>query len=158
MVDDLDSITIPSGVVGIGRRAFYKSDSLKEVNFSEGLISIEEGAFFGCKSLEMLKFPKSLRFLSKDSFTLCKSLTSVDISLGNEDLLIDDNAFYDCAKLEKVKILGKNVRICHRVFGECPELRTVILSNGTRFDDDAFEGCNKDLEIKMVDLEKGLKD
>ena len=100
----------------------------------------------------MLKLPKSVRSLSGGSFRFCDSLKTIDISLGNERLIIMDEAFADCQNLESVKILGKNVRICRRVFGKCPELRTVILSNGTRFDDDAFEGCNKDLEIKMVDL------
>ena len=45
ILQDLDSITIPSGIVEIGESAFYRSNRLNRIDFSEGLIGIGSKAF-----------------------------------------------------------------------------------------------------------------
>ena len=77
---------------------------------------------------------------------------------GNERLLIMDEAFADCQNLESVKILGKDVFISSKVFANCPNLKLVTISKNTLYMSNTFENCNENLEIKMVDLEKGLRD
>ena len=100
----------------------------------------------------MLRLPKSVRTLSAQTFRYCDNLKTVDISLGNERLTIGDEAFADCQNLETVKILGKDVFLSNKVFANFPNLKSVTFSKSTLFKDNAFENCNKDLEIKMVDL------
>lgn len=63
-----------------------------------------------------------------------------------------DEAFADCQNLETVKILGKDVFLSNKVFANCPNLKSVTFSKSTLFMDNAFENCNENLEIKMVDL------
>ena len=54
---NLQCITIPDGVVRIGRKAFGACISLVEVSLPKSLALIEDGAFSACRSLTSARFP-----------------------------------------------------------------------------------------------------
>ena len=56
---NIKNITIPEGIVTIGRRAFYNCISLTEVKLPNSLISAEERVFEGCKNLKKIVFGAS---------------------------------------------------------------------------------------------------
>ena len=53
----LESVTIPSSVVDIGKNAFHRCRNLSEVTFNDGLRKVGDGAFSNCESLESVTLP-----------------------------------------------------------------------------------------------------
>lgn len=75
----LESLTIPSSVTRIGKKAFVMCTNLKTLNLSEGLESIGEMAFWNCNSLETLTIPSTVTTIDRMAFANCVNLTSVTL-------------------------------------------------------------------------------
>lgn len=54
----IDKVIIPHGVVSIGDNAFYKCTALKEITIPDSVTSIGVFAFYGCSSLKSIYIDK----------------------------------------------------------------------------------------------------
>lgn len=104
-----DKYIVPSdyngkAVVGIGERAFFRHDKLKEVVFTT---------------------PENIEYIGKLAFSECYNLKSIDISFVNE---ISRNAFSYDSSLESVTLSAR--RLGASVFYKCESLKNVNLKEG----------------------------
>ncbi len=67
----LTEITVPPGVIRIGKWAFLEFKNLEKVILPEGLEEIQSGAFSECTKLTEVTFPESLRSLGGSAFYDC---------------------------------------------------------------------------------------
>ena len=66
--NDIERITIGSGVRKMGEDTFRFSRKLKEVIISEGTTVIGRGAFYDCPHLEYIIIPNSVKEIGKNAF------------------------------------------------------------------------------------------
>lgn len=95
---------------------------VEEVVLPEGLEVIGEQAFSGCVNLKEIHFPEGLR-------------------------VIEDDAFWDCDLLEELYLPASLESIGSDAFGDCDSLRVVHLPESCQVDEEAFDGCDDDLEL-----------
>ena len=132
---NLTSITIPNSVTFIGGSAFSGS-GLTSITIPNGVTDIGYQAFKGCTSLTSVTIPNSVTSIQGCAFWNCTSLTSITIPASVE--IIMNGAFYGCHNLKTVTIYAPSCDLIN---------------------DDAFSGCNDDLQIyvfsDLVDTYKG---
>lgn len=125
--EKLTSVSIPEGVVSIGRCAFMYCD-LTALTLPEGVEILEDYAFSDCRRLDAISFPDSLTTLGEFAFYGCFDLQSLTVPkgvtslngwvfsycLGLKEVIIHENvtslenyAFYDCKKLKNIIFLGQ---------------------------------------------------
>ena len=83
----IKSVTVPTGVRGIGSRAFYGCTALETLVIEGGVLTICTDAFSGCTAL-------------------------ADVSIGEGLIYMGDRAFYECTELYSIEIPES-----HCVFG-----------------------------------------
>lgn len=93
---NLESVTIPDGVIGIDRFAFSGCDSLQTANLPNGLVEINDGAFYNCPNLTEAYIPNSVKHLGTACFQ-DTGITNVKIPDGLEK--IGGQAFWGCKSL-----------------------------------------------------------
>ncbi len=76
------SISLPSTLKRIERRAFYNVWSLRRIVLPEGLEYIGADAFHGCKQLYEIVIPDSVTEVAKGAFDWCHGLDRVVIGAG----------------------------------------------------------------------------
>lgn len=137
---DLVSITMPKGLVSIGKGAFSNCVCLERVIFQDGLISIGESAFKKCKSLKEFTIPESVEEIGPYAFKECTSLKSIDIP--KKILYLDKQVFQKCESLESVSLPDTLVEIKNASFMSCRKLKNInIPSNVKVIDTAAFVNC-----------------
>ena len=77
------NVTIPEGVVSIGREAFAENSSLTSVTIPTSVISIGEGAFANCSSLASITIPSRVNSIGDWAFGGCENLTSITVDNQN---------------------------------------------------------------------------
>lgn len=75
---DIESVTIPAGVLRLGVEAFYCCRRLRKITFAGDcrLQTIEE-ACFGGSALEKIVIPDSVQIIDDRAFCCCKALKAV---------------------------------------------------------------------------------
>lgn len=152
--DDSSVITIPEGVIVIGREvfenfkglksvgmrnsvshieawAFYMCKNLRKIRMSNNLVSIATGAFAECINLEDLVLPNSVKYIGNKAFAGCSSLKK--IILPNSIEVIEDEAFADCYALESVIIPDSIKSIGRYVFSGCKKLTIYYTGSKTQW-------------------------
>lgn len=124
---------------------FEGCDNLKSVIINEGVIGILMNTFNGKKLLETVILPNSLKVIEEKSFYLCTSLSSIVLPKGLER--IDSNAFANSG-LTEVTISKTNgqLEIQGGAFSYCENLVTVNFEEGVSilfFGNGQFQGCPK---------------
>ena len=61
-------VTIPDGVTGIGKRAFYGCKTIDSIIIPEGVTSISDEAFMSCKNLKSVTIPSSVKTIGRCAF------------------------------------------------------------------------------------------
>ena len=115
--DELNYISIPSGVTTIGESAFYKCENLAGVVLHENLESIGKNAFAYCDSLYSIRLPDSLTSLGEAAFYSCDALFRVE--LGANLTSIGNETFLNCANLYTVHIGGALTEVGKKAFKGC---------------------------------------
>ena len=67
-------VTVPDGVTGIGRSAFYACESLTSLTIPAGVTSIGDWAFWNCRGLTSLTIPEGVTVIGDWAFCNCCSL------------------------------------------------------------------------------------
>ena len=146
------SLSLPSGVTSIGKRAFYGCRGLTSLSLPSGVTSIGDETFYDCSGLTSLSLPSGVTSIGKRAFEYCSSLTS--LSLPSSVTSIGDEAFDRCWNLKNVQCyinddiesyLSKghlNFRFCTDIkyFLDGQEMTNVTIpSNITRLGEYAFQ-------------------
>ena len=95
--DDINSVTVQSGVTSIGARAFDWCRYLTSVSLPEGLTSIGEGAFRYCQSLPSLTVPASVESVGIEAFKFLAydiSGCTLTFASGSRLTSVGGDAFY----------------------------------------------------------------
>lgn len=161
---NLESIVLPSSLVGVGKGAFARCKKLEEVviedknESSSCLKVIDEGAFFD-SGLEKIELPKSIKCIDRVAFNNCANLVSV-IFKGTDDNTssleyICDEAFSNCG-LQKIEI-PKSVKVIgDEAFRNCQDLLTVEIKGEQDspgklelIGRSAFDNCRKLYSLKL---------
>ena len=83
---NLDAITLPNSVTGIGYGGFSNC-GLTEIIFPSNVVSIEEDAFNGCSNLTTLTFEGTVPpTFGVDVFAYCSALTTIYVPNGLQAL------------------------------------------------------------------------
>ena len=120
------SITLPTHMRSIGRKAFSENDRLTSVVMPQTLLTLGQGAFEHCYALTSIAIPDSLRVISKEAFNSCIKLSS--ITWGNAVEEIGDYAFWAMGQMSSTHITVLDFPATLRKVGEA-----------------AFGACNNNL-------------
>ena len=99
--NNITSVKIPSSVVFIGNKAFFRLSKITSVTIPDSVVRIGSEAFAWCSALTSVKFGKGLEYLDSYAFndTALKSVT-----LPSGLVSIGSGVFYDCGNLQKLVI------------------------------------------------------
>ncbi len=143
-------ITVPTGTVGIGARAFMNCKNCEKIVLPDTVTSIEKEAFSGCPAAE-INIPSGVKTLSSFSF-YGSGLREADIPEGVE--AVEDSAFAYCPSLEKVVIPSSCKKIGANAFRGCVAIKELVISEGVEaIGDYAFEECSG---LRKVYIPDGL--
>jgi len=119
------AVTIPEGIVGIGRGAFKEMFDLETVTMPESLRCIASGAFEDCSWIQNLQFMSGLRYVGPEAFMGCSSLLGASFADGVEH--IGANAFKDCWQMTSVRLPYTVAYIGDGAFTGCSAIRGVTV-------------------------------
>ena len=105
------NVTIPSGVVKIGERAFQGNTFLKTVTLSGVLETIGNSAFNGCTSLGNVTIPETVTEIGNSAFQKCEAFTQITVPTGVKSL--GENAFYGCSSAKTIYYYAKNAEFAY---------------------------------------------
>jgi len=152
MQSGIIKIFIPETLSTIEDFAFLGCYNLKEIKLPENLQKLNNSVFQDCWSLDNIIIPKNVTSIGSNCFCNCKSLESIkmhdeikgynfacfygcinlkEITLENNNIfkvLIDDQSFTNCTKLEKV-ILKGNFDFYPTIFETCSSLKSLTIFN-----------------------------
>jgi hypothetical protein len=111
----------------VAERACYGNDVITEVILPDSLISIGELAFSECKSLKKVTV-EGCETIGYAAFRNSKKLRSV--SLPDNLVTMEDEAFYGCARLGKTVIPSSVTKIGVDAFSGCEQLYLDVSDNG----------------------------
>ena len=147
---NLRSINIPDKVGSVGREAFYGCMRLYDVLIGSSVSEVGELAFASCEFMETIKVDARNPYL--DSRNDCNAV----IRTSTNELLagcketrcpplverIADKAFYQCKRLQTIKLPETVKSIGLQAFKDCLWLRRAYIDNrDCQIADGAFEGC-----------------
>ncbi len=136
----LKSITIPGSVKTIGNDAFVNCKSLAEVIIFDGVETIGAHAFDTCFRITKITIPDSVTSIGDDAFYACTGIK--EIVIPENVISLGERSFYWCTDLEKVTVSDNNdLKVGPFAFGNCRDLKIVILNSEAEYDPDAFFDC-----------------
>ncbi|MCQ2587550.1 MAG: leucine-rich repeat protein [Treponema sp.] len=133
----LESVTLPSSVTSIGRKAFYNCTRLTSVTIPSGVTSIGEDAFYNCTGLTSVTIPSGVTSIGDRTFKKCTELTSITIPSGVTS--IGDSAFHDCYRLTSITIPSSVTSIGSDAFQNCNSITVVETDNAGKWAGINFE-------------------
>lgn len=116
-VYSIDSITLPEGLLSIGRAAFVYNRDLKYIHLPNSLRSMGEWAFEGCRSLKSITLPPNVEDINRGAFQSCSSLTSVVLPANLR--YIGASAF-SSTQIKEIHIPPTVETIAESAFNGCP--------------------------------------
>jgi len=165
----LASITFPSSLKIVGKRAFAACTSLRTVVIPEGVTEIGDDAFAGCRSLASVTLPNTLTRLGRSAFSVEFEILGVyegiesmpvfkSIKLPERLEIIEQSTFSGVKTLTSIVIPEGVTQIEEYAFSGCISLTSVTLpSTITSIGDNAFRGCTALTTIKIPDSGDNLR-
>lgn len=151
-----ENIMLPAGINGetyqIRQYAFYDLDFIKSVTIPTGVVGIGNYAFKDCDGLETLVIGADVSTMGTQAFYSCGSLKTVTIDTGLKT--IGEQAFMNCSNLEEVSILEGLTKINNYAFCECSKLESILLPNGLKsIGSYAFQNC---YSLQGINIPEGV--
>nr|WP_298061213.1 leucine-rich repeat domain-containing protein [uncultured Blautia sp.] len=158
-------LTIPEGIVVVGRRACcgYQAQikkivfpsslktikqfafmrvAIEELAIPETVTEIESEAFMQCPNLRRVVWPSSVPYMENYMFLECENLLEIVLPEGMK--MIEYCSFSYCKNLVKVYLPDSMEWLGFGAFSGCERLEFVYLSTEIRgFYTDTFAGCKK---------------
>jgi len=158
----LKSVNIPDSVVSIGDYAFSSCSKLTSVTIGTNLRSIGEFVFYGCGELMAVEVNeqnndfKSIGGVLFDGevkkLIQCPGGKQGEYTIPTGVESINDFAFCECEKLERINIQGDVSLIGYGAFYGCSNLKFIEIGNGvTTIEDGAFYDCRSLESITIPD-------
>ena len=136
----ITTIALPSTVQVIGLGSMAQCHNLQSITIPEGLVTIEEWAFTEDTSLLAVSLPESVTSVGAYAFDYCTHLISV--TLPQQLTLIPDGCFNYCHELESVNMPSSLTEIGGWAFDSVLTLSEVVLPEGfTTLGIAAFQDC-----------------
>jgi hypothetical protein len=149
--EDITSITLPEGCIGICDYAFYNCTGLTEIVIPASVANIGNYAFYGCTGLTELDFPDSVINIGDYAFYKCTGLTELD--LPDSVINIGEYAFYGCSGFTEISLSNNLTTIGERAFYNCSNVTELrIPSSVTSIGATAFRGCSKLEKVHTSDV------
>lgn len=125
---ELASLTIPSSVTKISRKAFYWCIKLKSIHFAKNsrLNKIGFCAFKYCMSLKKIRFPKSLKTIKCSAFSDCNSLENV--SFPNDSQLERIDKAFQYTSIKHMSF-PPSIKKINNIFEDMDSLESVYVRN-----------------------------
>ena len=142
------AVTIPEGIVGIGRGAFKEMFDLETVTMPESLRCIASGAFKDCSYIQELQFMSGLRYVGQEAFSGCSSLLTATFADGVEHIGI--YAFEDCWQMQSVRLPFTVTDIGYGAFFGCTAIRGVTVPTQIETMQDLFPAAYSQIETAEV--------
>ena len=138
--EDLASITVPDSVTSICESAFKDCTSLTSITIPNSVMNIDDYTFSGCRSLTSVTIPNGVTYIGNEAFRVCTSLTG--ITLPDSVTSIGNSAFEWCENLTSITIPDSVMKIAENTFSHCTSLISVTIPNSVKsIDRGAFYGC-----------------
>ena len=151
----LKNVTIPEGVSAIGDYAFESCTKMQDFEIPSGIKSLGAYAFKGCTSLKDVTIPATVTSVGAYLFRGCSNLIRAKFEDGSPVTALPSGMFYDCSRLEYVKLPDNVTLIPASYFYGCTSLTHVDLPERlTSIGDNAFYNC---YNITQLDLPGTLK-
>lgn len=113
----ITTITLPTHMKSIGRKAFSENDRLTNVTMPQTLLSMGQGAFEHCYALTSIVIPDSLRIIPKEAFNSCIKLSSITWNNNVEE--IGDYAFWALSQMSSTHITTLTFPASLKKIGDC---------------------------------------
>ncbi|MBQ7760453.1 MAG: leucine-rich repeat protein [Clostridia bacterium] len=154
------NLTLPEGLVTIGKNAFKGTQIYGEVVIPSTVTSIGESAFENCKGITSVVLPENLTTLSPYVFKSCTALRTINtenveefkkecfnnchalyyMSISNKARVIEDSAFSECRSLDQAFDISSVTTLGNKVFYNCSRIEGFIMPD-VDFDLGFFSGC-----------------
>lgn len=179
---NLESVTLPEGLIIIGNQAFYQS-GVKTVSLPSTLSSMGTSAFRECTNLQGIVLPDALKDIKEYAFYGCTNMKTLVFGVQTvtiekyafsntsiENLIIPisvksigAHSFEVCKNLKSMIIENAPVTIGAGAFADCTELENVSLGNAVqKFESEsgyvnelqgAFKGC---VSLKSIEIPQSV--
>ena len=144
----ITSVSIPSTVTTIGKRAFYDCYNLAEITIPNSVTTIGESAFYACSALAEITIPNSVTNIGNGAFESCYNLT--EITIPNSVINIGNGAFQFCSALAEITIPNSVTNIGNGAFDGCYSLAEITIPNSViNIGNGAFRFCSALTEITI---------
>ena len=97
----LTAVTLPSSVTTIGVYAFSNCKALTGITIPSGVKTIKESAFYGCTALTSVTLPEGLTTIEEGVFTNCDALASIELPASLQTI---DASALDAPVLTEIKV------------------------------------------------------
>ena len=159
---DGGDIVIPSGVVEIGKGAFYDCSEITSVKMPESLLRIGSSAFEWCDNLVEIEIPFGVINIGESAFQFCNSIEAIHVSENNNKYSSENGVLFDKKKETLLKYpsgkkddkyIVKNgvLNIAPDAFYDADFSVIVISSSVTNIGNFAFENCYNLTDILVSD-------
>ena len=153
----LKSIKLPQSLEIIDEFAFNNCCSLEEIIIPKNTKSIEYAAFYDCKSLKNIIFEEGslCENINNYAFSFCENIEKLVLPFaGNKVYEIEEDVRFELLhsnkNVKEIEILGGNI-IPTKAFVGYPNLEKITIHESIiKIGDNAFGGCPKLKEIKIL--------
>ena len=147
-----DSFTLPSQISGqsytkLNDSIFSGIENIKSVTIPSGVLELGKYAFSGCTNLETVVIPDTVTTIGQKCFLGCDALKEISASGVTS---VGTQAFDGCTELESASLPSVG-SLPSKAFYECEALETTVLTNVTTIGDDVFRDCTS---LTTIDLPK----
>ncbi len=158
----IGSVTIPEGVISIGKYAFDDCSSLSSISIPASVTSIGEDAFYRCGSLTAITVAEgNANYCSADGILYDKPVTQIiavpqsiagAVTIPEGVTSIGKSAFEDCGSLTGVTIPKSVTSIGYSAFSNCSSLSSITIPDSvTSIGNWAFAYCKGLVEVTIPD-------
>lgn len=132
---------VPSSAAYIAARAFHGCQNLEAVSISTGVTSIGVSGFSECQKLKKIILPSTVIKIEENAFRKCESL--MEVHLPQYIMEIRESTFQLCSSLKRVYLPFMLYRIEGQAFAGCSSLQDIYLQDDIKLEhiaSDAFYG------------------
>lgn len=139
---NLKSVKLSQKLIKIGSSAFFNCIDLVNLSLPESLEMIEDNAFHFCESLESITILQNVEKIGIYAFGECESITNLEILSENNNLVIEEYAFYNVNKVKQLKIPSSVKEIKPSAFSTMSSLEDIEIEDGIQIiGEGAFSNC-----------------
>ena len=152
IADKIKAVVTERGVTSVSAGAFHGCENLKTAILMS-VMQVSAGAFYRCKNIESAIMPEVIT-IGNGAFSSCDKLARISASESSSSknissvLFMDDFAFADCPRLEK--LIFSNLRaVGEGAFKDCSSLKSLSAEKLLTIQRFAFYGCTSLIELRV---------